>query len=61
MKPDGTDGNPLEGEERECPGSCVIIHYVHPFETDFWGNYSRLSNRRRLLNYSSLISKSTDK
>ena len=39
MNPDGTDGNNLEGEERECPGSCVIIHYVHPFETDFWDNY----------------------
>ena len=38
MNPDGTDGNPLEGEERECPGSCVIIHYAHPNKT-YSGNY----------------------
>ena len=43
MRPDGTDGNLLEGDVRECPGSCVIIHYAHPNMT-YYSNYCNIGD-----------------
>ena len=37
MRSDGTDGNVLEGDVNECPGSCLIIHNAHPNKTyTYW-------------------------